>query len=292
MATNHPPSNRWRRLFSNEKPNSGESVSGWSSSPDGDGASELALARQFLIGAVVLVVVSCILFFTFFKRVDATIPTTADVKLTVVDAKTGTVVSTESKIDEGALAERFTDMASSAVPLGTEASAASVAAASGSVLTVTASHANIVSQPLPTEVVHAAEARAASSALSANVGKVTVVQPKTLATDAKKVVETSKKLDAKTTDVKAGTKDEVKEDGLRWWIQVAAFQHQGAAKKMADKLKGQGFRVQVDTVPKQGILLFRVKVGPFPLSKQDSAKTVQQKLKKLGYEESRLLKMN
>jgi cell division septation protein DedD len=230
----------------------------------------MLLARQFFIGALLIVLVSAALFFGVFSQLDPQPPQTT-VDLTVVDAKTGTIIPEESKISATELSEHFTD---------TTASTAQSVPASSSTIAASASE----SKEARAVILNQTPINAFSPQPSTSTRLKTDKQDKTSTSKVK--AGGTKSIPAITAAVEA---DKAKTSD-QWWVQVAAFQHQGVAKKIAAKLKTQGFRVQIDSISQPKRILFRVKVGPYPPNKINQAKNVLTRLKQT-FPDARLVKV-
>jgi cell division protein FtsN len=237
----------WFRRVLGSK-NTAESGGEWKAAAPA--APELILARQFFLGAILLVVLSSILFFLVFRSAEPA-QEKPQIQLTVVNAKTGATIAPTSDVDVDALSEKFTD--------------------------------NVVID--------------ASGVLVPASRAVVIVANKT-----KIEIKKQDKQDGKTKQApKEASKEAVKESAKKnepakekevaqWWVQLAAFGHESAAKKMIKKLKIQGFRTDLDTIRRDNSIYFRVKVGPFSINKPDSARAMLQRLKKMGYTQAIIFK--
>jgi cell division septation protein DedD len=230
---------------------------------------ELILARQFFLGAILLVVLSSILFFLVFRSAEPA-QEKPQIQLTVVNAKTGATIAPSSDVDVDALSEKFTDN------VVMDASGALVSSQAGAVNNVNAQSSGAFVAKL------APASRAAA-----------VVADKTK-TDIKKQDKQDNKTKQASKELakEAAKKNELakEKEVAQWWVQLAAFGHESAAKKMIKKLKTQGFRTDLDSVRRDNSIYFRVKVGPFPINKPDSARAMLQRLKKMGYTQAIIFK--
>jgi cell division septation protein DedD len=69
-------------------------------------------------------------------------------------------------------------------------------------------------------------------------------------------------------------------DGTRWMVQLGVFASRDNAERLAQELKGKGFKISVSELPGNGRKLFRVRAGP--VSDRTSASDLAAKLRAAG----------
>jgi len=259
----------WFRRVLGSK-NTAESGGEWKAAAPA--APELVLARQFFLGATLLVVLSSILFFLVFRSAEPA-QEKPQIQLTVVNAKTGATIAPTSDVDVDTLSEKFTDNV--------------VMDASGALVASQSAVVNVSTQSSGSFVELAPTSHVATVALADK----TKIEIKKQDKQDGKTKQASKEASKQAVKESAKKNEPAKEKEVaQWWVQLAAFGHESAAKKMIKKLKTQGFRTDLDTVRRDNSIYFRVKVGPFPINKPDSARAMSQRLKKMGYTQAIIFK--